>query len=55
MSINRGLVKYIRIYPNVEMPTSVVFTMGILMYFCGKNKKNAVKVCCLWYGPIYVY
>lgn len=60
MFINRGLVKCIRLYPNIEMAYKCDFTMEILMYLCGKlsnNNKHAVKVWCLWvkYRPIYVY
>lgn len=47
MSIERGLVDYIRIYPNVEMAYKCDFVVEILMCLCGKpsnTNRDAVKV-----------
>lgn len=58
MFISRGLVKNIRIYSNIVIAHKGGYTMEIFMYLCRKlsNKnQNAIKVQCLWYGPVYIY
>lgn len=44
MFINRGLVKCIRLYPNIEMAYKCDFTMEILMYLCGKLSNNNMQL-----------
>lgn len=57
MSISGDWLNTLDYIQTLKGPTSMVFTLDALIHLCGKpsnNKENAVKVCCLWYGPIYI-